>query len=222
MSTRKSIVPDEIADYLESVLPPEPPPLAELRLATQNRDDAGYQLDPHGGHVLTVLVELMAARRTLDIGTYTGYSALAMALAMGPEGHVVTLDVDPTVQEFAATHWQTAGVSTQITAMAGPAKRLLDDMILEQGEAGGFDLVLIDADKENYATYYEQALVLTRPGGAILFDNVLWRGRVADPNETGARTQALRQLNTQLRYDDRVTSVLLPVGDGLAVARKRP
>ncbi|MCB9957324.1 MAG: class I SAM-dependent methyltransferase [Rhodospirillaceae bacterium] len=221
MPPSKSIVPASIADYLDTVAQPEPDALAELRAATAAHPQAGYQLDPDGGRVLRLLTELIGARRTLEVGTFTGYSALAMALAMGPDGQVVTIDIDSSLQDIATTHWKKAGVVAQITAMTGPARDLLDDLILEKGEAGGFDLVFIDADKEGYAGYYEQALVLVRPGGVIAFDNVLWRGRVADPNDSGIRTEALRRLNGMLRDDDRVTAVLLPVGDGLTVARKR-
>ncbi|MCA8909599.1 MAG: class I SAM-dependent methyltransferase [Rhodospirillaceae bacterium] len=217
----KSIVPASIADYLDSVAQPEPDALAELRVATAEHPLANYQLDPQGAQVLRLLTELIGARRILEVGTFTGYSALAMALAMGLDGQVVTIDIDSSYQDIATTHWKNAGVATQITTMTGPASDLLDDLILEKGEAGGFDLVFIDADKEGYAAYYEQALVLVRPGGVIAFDNVLWRGRVADPSDTGARTEALRRLNALLRDDERVTAVLLPVGDGLTVARKR-
>ena len=221
MDTAKDIVSEGVSDYLRAVAADEPASLAELRAATAPHVHAHYQLGTEGGRVLMFLAELMGARRALDVGTFTGYSALALALAMGTEGRVVTVDVETAYQDIAQIHWRNADVATRITAMTGPAVEVLDTLILEQGEAGGFDVVFIDADKENYARYYEQALVLVRPGGLIALDNMLWRGRVADPANTNPRTVALRALNQKIRNDDRVTAVLLPVGDGFSIARKR-
>ena len=221
MDTAKDIVSEGISHYLRAVAADEPASLAELRAATAPHARGHYQLGTDGGRLLMFLAQLMGARRAVDVGTFTGYSALALALAMGSDSQVVTVDIETEYQDIAQAHWRNADVATRITAMTGPATEVLDTLILEQGEAGGFDIVFIDADKENYARYYEQALVLARPGGLIALDNMLWRGRVADPANTNPRTLALRALNRAIRDDDRVSAVLLPIGDGFSIVRKR-
>jgi caffeoyl-CoA O-methyltransferase len=167
------------------------------------------------------LVELTEARRCLEVGTFTGYSALAVALALPPDGRVVTCDIDEETTAVARRYWAEAGVADKIELRLGAARATLEQMI-GGGEAGGFDFAFIDADKENYGVYYEQTLALLRPGGLMLIDNVLWSGAVADPARDDSDTVAIRALNQTLRDDPRVSLSLLPIGDGLSLARKRP
>jgi predicted O-methyltransferase YrrM len=157
----------------------------------------------------------------LEIGCYTGYSALAMALALPSDGRLITLEVNPEPIEMGWRAWQKAGVAERIEVRLGLALDSLD-ALLDEGAAETFDLVFIDADKKSYDAYYERALRLARPGGLILLDNVLWGGAVADPADQDKQTVALRALNAKVHRDQRISLALLPVGDGLTVARKRP
>jgi O-methyltransferase len=157
----------------------------------------------------------------LEIGCFTGYGTLAMALALPPDGRVLTLDVNPDWVELGRRAWRDAGVEAKIEVRFGLALTSLDQLI-DAGRAGSFDLVFIDADKKSYDAYYERSLILTRPGGLILIDNMLWGGLVADPANTDRQTEVLRALNAKLRDDERISLALVPIGDGLALARKRP
>lgn len=198
----------------------EPDALRRLRMETSALAHAEYQIAAEIGMLLAFLAELTGARRALDIGTFTGYSALAMALAMGPEGRVVTCDRDETWTSLARRHWAWAGAADRIDLRLGAAGETLDALIAS-GWAGGFDMALVDADKRGYPRYYEQALTLLRPGGLMAIDNTLWRGTVADPADTGAKAMLFRRFNAFLRQDGRVAMVLLPLGDGLTLVRKR-
>ena len=222
MTTRRHLLPDAVQAYLQSVGAREHPVLQALREETSFHPWSHYQIGPEGGQLLTFLAEIAGATRALDVGTFTGYSALTLALAMGSRGLVTTIDVDPGFHESAHRFWHDAGVADRIEAIAGPAREVLDRLITAEGRTGAYDLAFIDADKEGYPFYYEQALTLVRGGGVIVLDNMLWRGRVADPEDRRARTAAIRDLNALIHEDDRVTPVILPLGDGVTVAHKRP
>ena len=170
---------------------------------------------------MDLLVELIGARRTLEIGTFTGYSALAVALALPPDGRVVACDINEETAAVARRYWAEAGVADKIDLRLAPAGETLAGLIAE-GRAGSFDFAFIDADKQGYDAYYEACLELLRPGGLIAVDNVLWDGAVADPERDDPDTRAIRALNEKIRDDRRVSLSLLPIGDGLTLARKRP
>jgi predicted O-methyltransferase YrrM len=187
----------------------------ELRLLTGTRDDSSMQIAPEQGQFMALLLKLMQARRVLEIGTYTGYSALVMAESLPQEGRVVTLDRNESTAEIAREFWEKAGVSDKIELRLGPARESLKDL------TGPFDLVFIDADKTNYGLYYEHALKLIEPGGLIVLDNMLWGGQVANPQTDDPDTLALQALNQKIRDDERVDLSLLPVADGITLARKR-
>jgi predicted O-methyltransferase YrrM len=169
---------------------------------------------------MALLVQLMGARKTLEIGVFTGYSALVVALALPPDGQVVACDVSEEFTAIARRYWEKAGVTNKIDLRLSPALETLDQMVAS-GQANSFDFAFIDADKSNYDNYYERALQLVRPGGLIAIDNVLWSGAVADPQIQDTRTNAIRALNQKLHEDERVTLSLIPVADGLTLALKR-
>jgi caffeoyl-CoA O-methyltransferase len=195
-----------------------------LREATTSHPDstkvAMMQISPEQGQFMTLLAELVGAKRYLEIGVFTGYSALTIAKAMGPGGRIVALDVSEEFTAIAEDHWQKAGVAEQIDLRLAPALDSLKGM-LDSGEQNSFDLAFIDADKGNYLAYYEVALELIRPGGIIGIDNVLWGGSVADPMDLRADTEAIRAVNEFVSVDKRVTVSMIPIGDGLTLARKR-
>ena len=199
----------------------EHPALQRLRAETSGLPGAGMQIAPEQGQFMALLVELIGARRVLEIGCFTGYSALAMALALPPAGRLITLEKDPEPIEIGRRAWAAAEVAQKIQVRIGPALDSLD-ALLEEGLAGGFDLAFIDADKTSYEDYYERCLRLVRAGGLILLDNVLWGGAVADPSDHEPHTEALRVLNAKLQRDERISLSMLPIGDGLTVARRRP
>ena len=194
--------------------------LARLREETAHLPDAGMQIAPEQGQLMALLVEVTGARRILEIGCFTGYSALAMALALPPDGHLITLDVNEDTTAIARRYWDQAGVGRRIELRLGLALESLDQLSAE-GADGSFDLVFVDADKKHYDTYYERALRLARPGGLILLDNMLWGGSVANPDDHDRQTATLRALTLKIRDDPRVSSSLLPIADGLTLARKR-
>jgi predicted O-methyltransferase YrrM len=199
----------------------EHPALERLREETARLPGAGMQIAPEQGQFMALLVELIGARRVLEIGCFTGYSALAMALALPPDGRLITLEANPEPVEIGRRVWAAAGLADRIEVRIGLALDSLDALLAE-GLAGTFDLAFIDADKKSYDAYYEHALRLVRAGGLILLDNMLWGGAVADPADRDRQTQALRELNAKLHRDERISLSLLPIGDGLTVARKRP
>lgn len=220
--TRRSIaLDDRLYQYLLDVSLREPEVLARLRQETEDHvGDAEMQIGPEQGQFMGLLIELLGARRVLEIGTFTGYSALVMARAMGSQGRVVTCDVNEDTTAIARRYWREAGVDDRIQSRIGPALETLD-ALLEEGYGETFDAAFIDADKGNYDGYYERSLKLLRAGGLIMVDNVLWGGSVADPTRTDAGTQAIRDLNAKLHDDERVSLSLVPIGDGLTLARKR-
>jgi caffeoyl-CoA O-methyltransferase len=222
MSRRTLTLDDRLYRYLLDVSLREHPALARLREETATHPLAGMQIAPEQGQFMALLVKLIGARRTIEVGVFTGYSALAVALALPDDGRVLACDVNAEYTAIARAHWQRAGVAHKIELALAPALDTLEAR-LAAGEAASYDFAFIDADKANYDAYYERALRLLRPGGVVAFDNTLWSGRVAqevDPRQD-PDTAALQALNLKLRDDERIDLALLPIGDGLTLARKR-
>lgn len=220
MTRRPLAITDRLHEYVLASSLREHPALARLRERTAALPDPDMQIAPEQGQFMALLVELIGARRILEIGCFTGYSALWMALALPDDGRLITLDVNRDWTEIGREAWREAGVEDRIEVRLGLALDSLDQL-LQEGAAESFDVAFIDADKQNYDAYYERALVLVRPGGLIMLDNMLWRGTVADPENTDRQTRALQQLTRKLHADQRVGLSLLPIADGLALARKR-
>lgn len=220
MSTRTLSLDDRTYDFLLRVSADELPAMARLREETARHPLARMQISPEQGQLMTLLAELIGARRAIEVGTFTGYSALAVARALPEDGVLVACDVSEEYTSVARRYWEEAGLARRIELRLAPALDTLDSL-LAAGEAGRFDLAFLDADKERYDTYYERCLALVRAGGLVLVDNALWGGRVADPAVNDAETAALRALDEKIGRDPRVTSCLVPVGDGLLIARKR-
>lgn len=220
MSARTLSMTDALYDYLLAHTLREHPVLAELRELTRTLPRAAMQISPEQGQFMALLVRLMGAERCLEIGTFTGYSSTVVALALPASGHVTCLDVSEEYTRHAREAWRRAGVEDKVTLQLAPALDSLEQMLAE-GRAGEFDFAFIDADKGNYAGYYEAALELVRAGGLIAVDNTLWGGAVADPADQDADTVAIRAFNERLHADKRIDLSLLPIGDGLSLARKR-
>ncbi len=220
MSSRTLTLTDTVYRYIIEHSVREHPVLAELRVATATMKHAGMQISPEQGQFMQLLVKLTGAHRCIEIGVFTGYSSLAVALVLPADGTIVACDVSEEWTAIARTHWKKAGVDKKIDLRLAPANNTLDALIAAR-ETGRFDFAFIDADKEGYAGYYERILALLRPGGLIAVDNTLWSGRVADSTEQGADTVALRKFNDLLHRDERVDISMLPLGDGLTLARKR-
>jgi predicted O-methyltransferase YrrM len=220
MSNRTLCLDDRLYDYLIRESVREPDLLAELRRETSALPMARMQIGPEQGQFMALLIQIMGAKNCLEVGTFTGYSALVCALALPEDGRLITLDVSEEWTRIATRFWARSDAGHRIDLRMGPAvasmQRLLND-----GEADGFDFLFIDADKTGYADYYELGLKLVRPGGVIAFDNVLWGGSVADPSDEDVDTLALRALNHKLHEDIRVDLSMVPIGDGLTLARKR-
>lgn len=219
--TKRSIpLTDSLYEYLLSVSLREPGLLLQLREETAALPGANMQIAPDQGQFMALLVRLMGAARCLEIGVYTGYSSLVTALALPEAGRLVACDLSEEWTAVARRYWTAAGVGHKIDLRLAPALATLD-ALLADGQAGLYDLVFIDADKESYLAYYERALELLRAGGLVVVDNTLWYGRVADPEDADADTVALRHFNEHLHRDERVDLSLVPIGDGLTLARKR-
>ena len=207
-------------DYMRRVTLREPRVLQKLREETASHPQANMQISPEQGQFLALLMQLLGARKTLEIGVFTGYSSLAVALALPEDGRVIACDVNEEYTSVARRYWREAGVDRKIDLRLRPALETLDALIAG-GEGGRFDFAFIDADKANYANYFERALVLVRAGGLIAIDNVLWYGKVIDPEVQDADTRAIRAFNEKLHGDERVWLSMLPVRDGLTLACKR-
>jgi predicted O-methyltransferase YrrM len=220
MSARTIQVDDRLHAYLLAASLREPASLKALRDETHALPQRNMQISPEQGQFMQLLLELMGARRVIEIGTFTGYSAMAMALALPADGQIVTCDVSEDFTSIARRHWKSAGVAGKIDLRLAPALETLDGL-LRAGAAGTFDAAFIDADKSSYGAYYERTVSLLRPGGLCMIDNVLWDGRVADLAVTDADTVAIRELNGKIHGDARVTVSMVPIGDGLTLARKR-
>ena len=220
MSYRPTVLTEDLHRYLQEVSLRESALLARPREETARRGDAGMQISPEQGQFMALLIEITGAKRVLEIGTFTGYSALAMALALPPDGRILACDVEPETTAIARRYWAEAGVAHKIDLRLAPALETLDRLLAE-GAAETFDFAFVDADKENYEAYYERCFTLLRRGGLLAVDNVLWGGRVADPAACDPDTQAIRALNLRLLDDPRVSLSLVPISDGLSLARKR-
>lgn len=207
-------------DYMRRVTLREPRVLQKLREETVSHPQANMQISPEQGQFLALLMQLLGARKTLEIGVFTGYSSLAVALALPEDGRVIACDVNEEYTSVARRYWREAGVDRKIDLRLRLALETLDALIAG-GEGGRFDFAFIDADKANYANYFERALVLVRAGGLIAIDNVLWYGKVIDPEVQDADTRAIRAFNEKLHGDERVWLSMLPVRDGLTLACKK-
>jgi predicted O-methyltransferase YrrM len=210
-------ITERVQDYVCQVLTRETPVQQRLRRETATLPRAGMQIAPDQGAFLALLVRAIAARRILEIGTFTGYSALAMALALAEDGELVACDLSEEWTSIARRYWEEAGVARKIHLRLGRATETVAALLRERGE-GSFDLAFIDADKVNYDAYYEACLRLVRCGGLITVDNCLWDGKVADPAVTDPETNAIRALNLKATSDPRVDACLLTVGDGMLLA----
>lgn len=220
MSNRTLTLDDRLYDYLLNVSLREPEILARLRQETRDLPQARMQIAPEQGQFMALLIRILDARRVLEVGTFTGYSALAMALAMPKDGRIVTCDVSEDWTAVAKRYWIEAKVAHRIDLRLRPALETLRDLI-DSGNANQFDFAFIDADKAQYSDYYEAALRLIRPGGVIAIDNTLWGGSVVNVNKTDPDTNAIRAFNAVLKSDDRIDLSLVPIGDGLTLAYKR-
>lgn len=211
---------EKLYEYYQNMSLREHLVLKKLREQTHKMSMAQMQISPEQGQFMALLTELLAAKKTLDIGTFTGYSALAVALALPADGKVIACDINTDWTGIAKKFWKMAGVEHKIDLRLAPAVETLQSLI-QSGHAGTFDFSFIDADKKNYSNYYELSLQLLRPGGLIAVDNVLWSGAVADESIQDENTQAIRELNEKILQDERVTMSMVPIGDGLTLARKK-
>ncbi|MBV9148397.1 MAG: class I SAM-dependent methyltransferase [Candidatus Eremiobacteraeota bacterium] len=219
---RNEFLPEKLYDYLCNIALRETSLQQELREETQRLlpDEARMQIGPDQGQFMQLLVHLSNARRCLEVGVFTGYSALSVALALPEDGTIVACDVSEQYTAMARRYWKSAGVAEKIQLRIAPAIQTLDDL-LASGAQGTFDFAFIDADKPSYDGYYERCLLLLRQNGLIAIDNVFWSGRVADPNEKDSNTEALRTLNAKIGRDERVDVAMVAVGDGVTLVRKR-
>ena len=218
MAGRAPFLPEKIARYIHEHSVREPQILRELRAATASVPYSGMQIGADQGQFMALLVQAIGARNCLEIGTYTGYSALAVALALPGDGRIVCCDISEEWTAIARRFWEKAGVAHKIELRLAPALRTLGELV-QQGAR--FDFAFIDADKGNYPNYYEACLQLVRRGGIIAVDNTLWSGWVADPKRRDDDTRALRAFNDKLHRDERVALSMLPLGDGVTLALKR-
>ncbi|OCQ90460.1 SAM-dependent methyltransferase [Nostoc sp. MBR 210] len=219
MTTKTLGLEENLYEYLLSVSVREPEVLRQLRQETAQHPMGRMQIAPEQGQLMSLLVKLMGAQKTLEIGVFTGYSTLVVALALPKTGKIVACDISEEFTAIARRYWQQAGVTEKIDLHLAPALETLD-RLLASGEAETFDFAFIDADKSNYDHYYERSLKLVRPGGLIAIDNVLWSGRVAEPEVQDNRTKKIRAFNQKLHQDSRITLSLIPIADGLTLALK--
>ena len=220
MSTKTILMDDQLLEYLRQNSVREPDVLQELREETQKLSNSGMQISPEQGQLMAMLVKLVNARKIVEIGTFTGYSSTVMALAMPEDSQLIAFDISEEYTRTARVFWKKAGVDQQVKLILGDAKESLKHFLESGGEAS-VDLAFIDADKTSYIEYYEYCLQLIRPGGLILVDNVLWGGQVAEVSNQDKDTEALRVFNLRLSDDQRVDLCMVPIGDGLTIARKR-
>ncbi|WP_439888045.1 O-methyltransferase [Pseudomonas sp. MBLB4123] len=220
MTNRTLNLDDDLYRYLLDVSLRETPLQARLRAETAQLANARWQIAPEQGQFMALLVRLTGAKRLIEVGTFTGYSALCMAQALPEDGRLICCDIPGDYNAVAERYWREAGLAGRIEQRLAPALETLAALEAE-GLAGSIDLIFIDADKANYPAYFEQALRLVRQGGLILFDNTLWSGRVLEQSPDSADTRAIQALNLALRDDARIDLSLLPLGDGLTLCRKR-
>ncbi|MCU0566725.1 MAG: class I SAM-dependent methyltransferase [Oculatellaceae cyanobacterium Prado106] len=216
----KTLLDESIYHYILSVSLREPELLQQLRQETAQMPMGIMQIAPEQGQFMALLVQLIQAKKTLEVGVFTGYSSLSVALALPADGQMIACDVSEEYTAIARKYWQQAGVAGKIDLRIAPALETLDRLLAE-GQASSFDFAFIDADKGNYPNYYERSLQLLRPGGLMAIDNVLWSGKVADPQVQDETTQAIRDFNQTLHQDQRVSLSLVAIADGLTLAMKR-
>lgn len=221
MSSRTTAITEKLYQYLLDVSLRESELQQRLRAETAELPERTMQISPEQGQFMEFFLRVLGARRCIEVGTFTGYSTLSMARALPDDGRIIACDLSREWTDIARRYWEEAGVDGLIDLRIGPANETLD-ALLENGEAGRWDFAFIDADKTGYDSYYEQCLDLLRSGGIIAVDNTLWHGKVADETVTDDEdTQAIRRFNDKLRADERVDLTLVPIGDGLTLARKR-
>jgi predicted O-methyltransferase YrrM len=220
MSRYEGLVNPAVIDYILNTSVREPDILARLRRETADHPKANFQIPPEQGQLMRVFIRMTGARRVIEVGVFTGYSSLVMALALPPDGHIVACDISDEYTQVARRYWAEAGVDGKIDLRIAPARETLDALIAA-GESGRFDFAFIDADKTAYPGYYEQCLTLIRTGGVIALDNMLRRGEVMDASTQDPDVAALKKMNEFIHADDRVDAMLLPFGDGLTLAVKR-
>ena len=220
MSSRRLIVTDDIHQYILENSLREPEVLARLRAETSKQPYATMQIGAEQGQFMALLAKSINAKRCIEIGVFTGYSALVVALALPKDGKIVACDVSDEWTSIGRRYWKEAGVDHKIDLRLQPALKTLDSLIAA-GESGTYDYAFIDADKPNYDAYYERVLQLLRPGGLFLIDNVLWSGKVADPDANDSETMAFKTLNAKVHKDERGDASLLGIGDGVTLGRKR-
>jgi caffeoyl-CoA O-methyltransferase len=213
-------MPEDLREYMVSVSVREPDSLKRLRAETDGLEEAEMQISPEQGQLMAFLVKLLGAKRALEVGVFTGYSSTWVALALPADGTLVACDISEEYTSIARRYWREAGVENRIELRIGPAEQTLADLV-EQGHGGSFDFAFIDADKMSYDSYYEFCLQLIRSGGVIAIDNVLRRGRIVEEEMADDMTVAMRALNQKLHNDERVDISLVPISDGLMLARKR-
>ena len=220
MSDKTLSMTDALYDYILAHSVREPAILARLREATRALPDATMQISPEQGQLMALLVKLIDARRCIEVGTYTGYSSLAVALALPQDGRIVACDINAKTTAIARQFWREAGVDARIQLRLQPALQTLEELLASDG-ARSFDFAFVDADKSGYRGYYEKLIELIRPGGLIAVDNTLWSGHVADASHNDADTVALRAFNDHVYRDERVDLSLVPIGDGPTLLRRR-
>ncbi|MEN9916698.1 MAG: hypothetical protein RLY40_630 [Pseudomonadota bacterium] len=220
MSNQTINLNNTLYQYMLSVSLREPDILRSLRETTLKLSSHNMQIAPEQGQLMAFLIELIGAKKTLEIGVYTGYSSLAVALALPETGKIIACDINTETSTIAQDFWQKAGIAHKIDLKLAPALETLDSLI-KQNYSNSFDFIFIDADKNNYLNYYERSLALLRPGGLMLVDNVLWNGRVADTDNHDKQTQAIREFNQAIYHDKKISMCLIPIGDGLTLIRKR-
>lgn len=213
-------ITQQLYDYMLDISLREHPVLAALRQATSNMELANMQVAPEQAQFLQLLIQVIGARTILELGTFTGYSALAMALALPEDGELITCDINAGWTKNAPVFWQEAGQAHKIKLRLAPALESLQSLLAE-GYQHRFDFIFIDADKTNYLNYYEYALQLISPKGLIAIDNIFWDGKVVDSSDTGAQTREIRRLNAFIKEDKRVDVSLLAIADGLFLIKPR-
>ncbi|MEQ8369564.1 MAG: class I SAM-dependent methyltransferase [Alphaproteobacteria bacterium] len=220
MSSKTLNMSDALHAFLMDATIQETKEQIALRDATASHPSAGMQISPEQGQLMKALIAMLGARRAIEVGTFTGYSALTVALALPADGKLVACDVSDEYTRVGRPFWDQAKVADKIDLRLGAAIDTLDAMIAA-GESGTYDFAFIDADKENYDGYYERCLTLLRPGGVVAIDNAIWGGAIADPSKTDSSTEAIRAVDRKAGSDDRVISAMVPIGDGLMLAVKK-
>ena len=220
MSTRTLNLTDQLYNYILDRSLRELPEQKALREETAKLEWAKMQISPEQGQFMQLMAKLINAKKVIEIGTFTGYSSLAVALALPDDGHLIACDISEEWTAIARRYWQRAGVAHKIDLRIAPAQQTLNGL-LDEAKDGSFDMVFIDADKTGYDAYYEASLKLLRSGGLLLIDNTLWSGTVADDSIDDSDTVALRELNKKIHRDERVEMSLLPISDGLTLVMKK-